>query len=132
MEPVDEVVDWLEVGASAEGSHADEWCCGEVDAGVGVHVDVSEVVVGFPSLECGDDGELWCEGFEVEVVADGELLVFGDGFSGFLEDEWFAHPVLWCGPVKVADFVYVALDAGDVLVGGGAPFAVHVEFGEAT
>ena len=58
-------------------------------------------------------------------------MVFEYGFAGFFEYEWFAHPVLGCCPVEVAEFVYVSLDLGDVFVGGGFPFAVHVEFGEA-
>ena len=57
--------------------------------------------------------------------------MFADRQASAFEDALFAHPVLRRGPGEVADFVGVAPDRMDVVLLGGLPVPVELEFGEA-
>jgi hypothetical protein len=73
-----------------------------------IPVDAAPVAQG-PALHDRDDRQVRGEVAQLDEVADGALLVLGDGEAGLGGDPGFAHPVLRGGPQQAADLVAVAV-----------------------
>ncbi len=109
--------------------HHERGC--QVHSGVFVPAYAVEVFAAGPPLKNRDEGQVWRDAPQSEVVHDGPALVLGDRLAGGREHLRLAHPILRRGPYEPTDLIVVALDPGGVRVRWAAmPAAISGQFGE--